>query len=76
MFKNFLKKPVKPLVGMKLEDKVWGKEYTVIEITRVSKDSKNVLYKYIIVQGTEVNFTDDYESSWNSLLKHHNIIED
>lgn len=41
---------IKPQVGMRLEDRTWG-DYTTIEVVRVSKDYKTVLFKYVWIYG-------------------------
>ncbi len=74
---NWLKrnpKP-KPKVGMLLEDKIWGKDYTCIEIVKVSKCGKEVLYKFNKVKGDTAVFGSICENNWEyGILSNYDII--
>lgn len=51
MFKFLFKRVPEPKVGMRLEHPTWGKEWSEIEIVKVSKNKKEIMYKYITARG-------------------------
>jgi hypothetical protein len=70
MFNFFKKIPkVEPKVGMKLEDSVWGRDYTEIEITRINKDKKYILYKFIRIKGKSITSSSEHNFEWERLIK-------
>ena len=67
MFKFFTRIPT-PKVGMRLEDSVWGKKYTEIEIVGVSTNKKYVQYKFITVKGDRSYGNSIYDEKWKYLV--------
>ena len=55
-----------PKVGTILVDKVWG-DYTKIEITKVSESKKEVMYKFLILDGDRIPFSSAYTGTWRFL---------
>jgi hypothetical protein len=64
LFKNNLPEPK---VGDILINKTWG-ALTKIEVIEVSKDKKEIMYKFITVKGLKANSGSTYTGSWKYLL--------
>lgn len=56
-----------PKVGTILVDKVWGEDYTKLEITRVSEDKKEVMYRFLMVEGEKATSGSIYSGTWRFL---------
>ena len=62
---KFFKKIPDPVVGMRLEDPIWGGDYNEIIVTRVSKCKNAIMYKFVTVKGSNVVSNDECDSgSW------------
>jgi hypothetical protein len=53
----------KPKVGMQLMSREWGKD-TLLEVTKVSPDKKNIRYKLIKINGDDIKISNEYTGSW------------
>lgn len=65
-----IKKPIiypKPVVDMLLEDRVWGRDWAEIKIVRVSKDEKDVQYKYTKIEGDIISTRRVHTATWKLL---------
>lgn len=75
---NLFKRKLEPKVGMRLECKTWGRDYTEIEIVRVSNDKSEVLYKFITAKGTKIVQLNasTYDTSWKYIFDTYKLIEE
>lgn len=56
-----------PKVGTILADKIWGGDYTKIEIVKVSEDKKEVIYKFLKTKGELSCSGSTYSGTWRFL---------
>jgi hypothetical protein len=62
---------------MLLEDKIWGRDYTLIKVERISKDKTEILYSFITTKGRKSLTNDLYDANWFFLiLDTYDIIEE
>lgn len=65
----------KAKVGMKLGCKDFGREYTEIEVIKVSKNSGKFLYTFTMCKGKECKTSSTYSGEWPYILDVYNLLK-